>query len=179
MKKTLINALFLGLMLTVISCSKSKKSSDVVITSEINMEHQMLNYLTSKTENNAHSGKYYSSVDSIYKYGAGYSYVIPDSLKDKNLKIYIKAWVREQESPINGKIVIALSNSKGIAFWGGLDALKKAYTPNTWVEINDSVIIANSLLKDSFSELSIFGFKETGKDRFDLDDLNIKYKFFK
>ena len=54
-----------------------------------------------------------------------------------------------------------------------------AYTPNTWVEINDSVMIGNALLKDSFTELSIFGFKALGKDRFDLDDLNIKYRFFK
>ena len=80
MKKTLISG-FLLLVVTIvaISCSKEKKSTDVVITSEINMEHQMLNFATSKTENNAHSGKYYASVDSIYKYSAGYSYVIPDT----------------------------------------------------------------------------------------------------
>lgn len=179
MKKTLINGLLLLLVLNITSCSKEKKNTDVVITSEINMEHQMLNFTTSKTENNAHSGKFYSSVDSIYKYGAGYSFVIPDSLKDRNLKVYIKAWVREQESPMNGAIAVALSNSKGIAFWGTLEVKNKNYTPNTWVEINDSVVIASSLLKDSFAELSIFGFKTIGKDRFDLDDLNIKYKFYK
>lgn len=179
MKKTLINGLLLLLVLNITSCSKEKKNTDIVITSEINMEHQMLNFASTKTENNAHSGKFYSSVDSVTKYGAGYSYVIPDSLKDRNLKVYIKAWVREQESPLNGTITVALSTSKGVAFWGAVAPKVKDYAPNTWVEINDSVLIASTLLKDSFTELSIFGFKDFGKDRLDLDDLNIRYKFSK
>ena len=183
MKKTLIYGTLLLLALNIASCSKEKKSTDVIITSEINMEHQMLNFATSKTENgfpgSAHGGRYYSSADSISQYAVGYSYVFPDSLKDRNLMVYVKAWVREQEAPIEGKIAVALSTSKGIGFWGGFTAKNTNYTPSTWVEINDSLIIASSLLKDNFVELSVFGHKTTGKDRFDLDDLNITYRFFK
>ncbi len=179
MKNTLIKGILIASIFNIVSCSKAKKNTDVVIKSEINMEHQMLNFQTTKSDNAPHNGKYISSVDSISQFGAGYSFVFPDSLKDRNLMVYVKAWVRENEAPIEGSIVVALSNSKGVGFWGGFKTKTTNYTPNTWVEINDSVIIASSLLKDNFVELSVFGHKTMGKDRFDLDDLNITYRFFK
>ncbi len=178
MKKTAINSLFFLALVGLISCSK-KASSDFVITSQINMEHQMLNFANTKVENNAHSGKYYSTVDSITQYGAGYSLVIADSLKDKNLMIYVKGWVREQEAPIEGIIAVAVSTPKGVVVWSGLKNKGANYQPGTWVEINDSVNVASTLLRESFAEVSVFGFKTIGKDKLDLDDLNIKYKFYK
>lgn len=178
MKKTAINSIFLLVLVSLVSCSK-KGNGDVILTSQINMEHQMLNFATTKVENNAHSGKYYSSVDSISQYGAGYSLVIADSLKDKNVMIYVKGWVREQEAPIDGRIAVAVSTTKGVAAWNELKDKNPTYQPGTWVEINDSVNIASKLLKETFAEISVFGIKVKGKDRFDLDDLNIKYRFYK
>lgn len=179
MKKTLIYGTFLLLALNIVSCSKEKKSTDVVVTSEVNMEHQMLNFVNTKMENNAHNGRYYSSVDSISQYSAGYSLVVADSLKDRNVKVYVKGWVREQEAPIEGGITVAVSTVKGVGAWTILNYKNSSYQPGAWVEINDSVDVSSKVLMEQNAEISVFGFKTRGKDRFDVDDLSIRYRFYK
>ena len=179
MKKTVVTIFFILSIVFIFSSCKRPASKAVILTTEINMEHQILNYESTKKEGSSHSGKYYSSVDSVSKYGAGYSFVIADSLKEKNLTIYVKGWVREQMTPIDGTIAVAISTSKGVAKWHELVSKDKAYKPGEWTEINDSLTFESSLLKDQFVEISVFGFKQRGSDKFDTDDITIKYKFFK
>lgn len=178
MKKTSYFLSVISVLGLFTACTK-KTNNDTVITAQVNMEHQMLNFANTKTDVNPKSGKFCSSVDSISRFAAGYSYVIPDSLKDKNLTIYINGWVREQALPMEGTITVAISTSKGVANWSEVKVKNATAQPNTWVEIKDSLTFSSSLYKDSFAEISVFGQKFTGKDRFDLDDLDIKYKFFK
>ena len=179
MKKTVIVALFSLTIVSIFSFCKRPENHDIVLTSEINMEHQILNFESTKKEGNSHSGKYYSSVDSVSKYGVGYSFVIADSLKEKNLTIYVSGWVREEFSPIDGTIAVAISTSKWVAKWQEFVSKDNAYKPGQWTEINDSLTVQSSLLKDEFVEVSVFGFKQKGSDKFDTDDIRIKYKFSK
>ena len=179
MKKIILSIL----SVSVIACScirnNSSRNGDVIISNEVNMEHSVLNFDNSRIENNAHSGQYFSRVDSINVFSAGYAYVIPDSLKEKNLKVYFSAWVREAEAPLQGGIAVALNTSKGTVFWNVFKVKNTNYVPFEWVQIKDSISFNTTLINDSKTELRIIGAKYEGKDKFDLDDLQIKYKFYK
>lgn len=173
--------LFFSLIIILLSaCSKIAQPEDMVITADMNMENRMLNFESTLKENGAHSGRYYSSIDSVRQYGVGYSYVLADSLKTKNVTVCFSAWVRESELPFEGAIAAAVESSKGNLAWVTFDIKKKKdYKPGTWVEIRDSVTYKSSLFSDPYIDIRVFGIKSKGKDMLDVDDLQIKYKFSK
>ncbi len=177
------NVVFLFLAITVIlnSCGKIDNSKDeLVLYNTLDMENRVLNFETTKREGNAHGGKYYSTIDSVNKFAVGYSYIIPDSLKSKNLTVYVSAWLRENEAPLEGGIVIALSNSKGIVAWRESNPPKNVpYKANDWILFKDSITYSSSMFKDTFVEVGVVGIKTYGKDQFDIDDFQVKYKFSK
>ena len=179
MKKTIFSILSGSVI--VCSCMKnnSSQNGDVIISNEINMEHKPLNFETTKVENNAHTGKYYSSVDSIRSFAAGYAYVIPDSLKNKNLKVYFSAWVRENQAPLEGGVLVSLTTSKGTIGWDLFDKKKLTYTPGEWVQINDSISYSSAKINENYAEIGVIGMKVNGNDHFDIDDIQIKYLFYK
>ena len=176
MKKTIV--IIACASVALISCSGNKHSNDIIISQEINMEHRFINP-DNKVENNAHSGKYYTSVDSIHVYSTGYAYVLPDSLKNKNVTVYVSAWVREQEAPFEGEVNIGLTTTKGTVGWHGIKVKDKNYTPNQWIQVKDSIKFTSTQINDSFSEIGVIGIKNNGRDKLDIDDIQIKYKFSK
>lgn len=162
------------------ACTKIQKGDDLVLMADINMENKVLNFESTLKENGAHSGKYYSSVDSIRQYAAGYSYILPDSLKNKDVTVYVSAWVRESELPLDGEIAAAVETSKGNKSWVTFGLKNKStYKPGEWVQIKDSIKYDKSLLSDPHIDIRVFGIKSKGKDMLDVDDLEIKYKFSK
>ncbi len=179
MKKIILTTL-VALAITI-SCSRYKKSGDdVLLIADVNMENRLLNFETTLKENNAHSGQFYSSIDSVRQYGVGYSYILPDSLKTKNLTLYISAWVRESELPLEGAIAAAVETTKGNVAWYTFDAKKiTTYKAGEWVQIKDSVTYESTLFNQPHIDVRVFGLKSKGKDMFDIDDLQVKYKFSK
>ncbi|MBS1635955.1 MAG: hypothetical protein JST26_08520 [Bacteroidetes bacterium] len=167
-----------AVMLTACGGGSTKTSDDIIISEDINMEHRVLNFDNTRKEGGAHSGQYYSGVDVSNKYGAGYAMVIADSLKEKNMTVYVDGWMREKEAPLEGGIAVSLSTSQGTKFWKVLVPANKTEA-NQWVHVKDSVTINKDLLKDKFVEIGVFGYKDNGPDALDMDDLHIKYKFFK
>jgi|ERR1700752_3294615 len=176
MKKIILVSSVTFLLIT--ACSKIQKADGVVFTADMNMENKALNFESTLKENGAHSGKYYSSVDSIMQYGAGYSYVLADSLKSKTLTVFVSAWVRESELPLEGEIAAAVETSKGNKAWVTFGLKNKsAYKVGDWVQIKDSVQYDKSILNDPHVDVRVFAIKSKGKDMLDVDDLQIKYKF--
>ena len=94
-------------------CSRPQKSNtenpNLVHFAKVNLEDEDIYCNQYRKLNNAHSGKYYSSIDSSTHYGAGYSKIIPDSLLGYNLSVYISVWVKEKTEPIEGEIGISLN----------------------------------------------------------------------
>lgn len=178
MKKLILSSVFIVSVFA--SCRRGdNKKNEVVIENEINMEHKQLNFDASRRENNAHSGQYYSSVDSISHFGIGYEYVLNDSLKNRNLTLYVTCWVREAQLPVEGKISIGLSNAKEIKKWNEFGVKDANYKAGEWVQLSDSITYSAGDLQDEFIKVGVVAIKSNGSDAFDVDDLKIKYKFFK
>lgn len=177
MRKTALKISLLALVL--MGCGRgTKQNADIIITQEINMEHRPMNFEQSKREGKSHSGQYYSSVDSVSQYGVGYDFVLPDSLKKKNVIVYISAWVREAELPIQGEINVGLSDAKGIKKWNGYKIKQPNFKANEWCFLKDSIIYSSSDLNNEYTKIGVIAIKNNGKDLFDVDDLQIKYKFY-
>lgn len=178
MKKT--GLIVAALVLVITSCNRgAKENTDIIISQEINMEHKYLNFEDSKREGKPHSGKYFSSVDSTKQFGVGYEYELADTLKNRNLKVYVSAWVRERDAPLQGHLILALSTSKGTVTWQALKYKNTVYVPNEWVQIKDSVSFSSNQITDSLVKIGVVAEKLNGQDGFDVDDLNVTYKFSK
>ena len=70
------------ILLMFLGCSRSQKSNsenpDIVHFAEVNLENEDAYSNQYRKFNNAHSGNYYSSIDSAIHYGAGYCKTIPE-----------------------------------------------------------------------------------------------------
>lgn len=180
MKKTILFTALIGSVF--ISCSRKETTkctnTDVrVFGTTVDLENHFSNIEKSKNNYPAHSGDYYSSIDSVQVYGMGDSKIIEDSFRDYNLMVYVSGWIREAKAPIDGGIAISLNAPSGLKGWKVL--FNKEANDSTWIEVKDSVLYTSDLLQEQGTEVKIFGYKEKGSDKFDSDDLKVTYKFFK
>ncbi len=121
MKK--INIGIIALTLIVTSCSKDVKENKTerIFDVHVNLENDFINIDNTKKQYNAHSGEFYSSIDSIAQYGAGYVKSIDDTLHGYNLNLIVSAWVREFEAPAEGSIAVSLNKAdNSLKDWTGL-----------------------------------------------------------
>jgi hypothetical protein len=176
--------LFVILILSIfLGCSRSQKSNienpNIVHLATINLEDEDAYSNQYRKLNYAHSGNYYSSIDSVTHYGAGYCKAIPDSLLGYNLSVYISVWVREKISPIEGEIGVSLNVGDKLLDWKSIGMKNIPIHNNEWIQLSDSFFYPAKLLFEKKTYLKVFAMKDSGKDFFDIDDLEIKYKFSK
>lgn len=175
MKPTLFLAAS-ALLLAACDTAQEPVTRVVVISQEAGLDEAVLNADTRKN-GDAHSGQYYSSIDAKQQFGMGRSLLIPDSLKGKRLVVYVSAWVREPQAPIEGGIALQLSNPQGTTSF-------KVFKPSDiqasgrWVQVIDSARFGAQGLKAGGAELKVFGYKDSGPDSLDIDDIQLKYKFY-
>ncbi len=116
----------------------------------------------------------YIRIDSTLVYGFGLSYVIPDSLKESDLKIIVRGKMRESAG-FNGGIAITMVNLKdSIILWDEFKSVKYMTELNKWVPFKDSTIIYKGYNSLSVKALKIFPFMNKGKGTFDVDDLTLE-----
>lgn len=160
------------------SCSKNEEKNYVEISQTLNMDDRFLNFDNTRKEGDAHQGKYYTSADSIKGFTAGYNYILPDSLKNRKIKVYVSAWAREQELPAQGDLIVAMESSKGIIGWNGVGQFNKKMAPGQWVHLVDSLEYSPEKTNDPYIQIGVIGNKTNGKDAFDLDDINLKIRVY-
>jgi len=148
----------------------------VVLSQEAGLDDAVLNADTKKS-GDAHSGQYYSSIDAKRQFGMGCSLLIPDSLKGKRLVVYVSGWVREPRAPIEGGIALELSNPQGTTRFKVFRPAD-AQVSGRWVHIMDSLRFGAQGLRAEGTELKVFGYKDGGSDSLDIDDIQLKYKFY-
>lgn len=164
----------------IFSCTRREKKEDIVeINQSLNMDDRFINFEVTRKEGDAHQGKFYSSTDSARGFTAGYNYVLPDSLKNKKIKVTVSAWLREPELPQEGGLIVSLTTSKGTAGWDEIGQFNKVMIPGKWVLVSGSVDYSSEKTNDSFVEIGVIGVKPKGKDVLDIDDINMNIKVYK
>lgn len=178
MKKTVLSIFSLAVIL--ISCGKRDeiKRTERIYDVDVNMENDFINIENTKRQYNAHSGDYFSSVDSVAIYGAGYVKTIHDSLKGYNLNVCVSAWVREFSAPCEGIIAASLNKDNSVIDWKNLQPNANNFKEKEWNYITDTIKYNSSQINEA-TVLKIFSMKQAGKDFLDVDDLRIKYIFYK
>ncbi len=167
-------------LLTSCSGHDVKNKGERVYDINISMENnEFVNIESTRKEYNAHSGNCFSSIDSITQYGAGYVKKIDDSLKGYDVDIYLSAFIRETELPLDGGIAVSIFTPTGIKDWKVIVPKKAAFKPNEWCQIIDTIKYNHLLLENPNTEIKIFSVKQKGKDFLDVDDIKIKYVFHK
>ena len=172
-------SIFISVLTLFTSCggdtkNTNKKVFDINVTMEKN---DFVNIETTRKQFNAHSGEYFSSIDSVTQYGAGYVKQIDDSLNGYAVDIYLSAFIREKEAPLEGGVAVAIFTPSGIKDWKLLRP--KTFKPNEWCQVTDTIRYRSTLLNQKGTEIKIFSVKSTGTDFLDIDDIKIKYIFHK
>jgi hypothetical protein len=180
MKKTTITLIsFLAIISSSCNRDKPKRDErlfDVNVTMEKN---DFVNVENTRKAFNAHSGDYFSSIDSVTQYGAGYVKKIDDSLRGYNVDIVVSAYIREASAPLEGGLAVSVFAPTGIKDWRVLQPKVGAFKPGQWNLVQDTVKYPSSLLTEKDSEIKIFSVKPKGSDFLDIDDIKIKYIFYK
>ena len=165
--------IYLAALTVLFGCAKEEKKK--AFEMDLNLTGEMLQVNTQTViQDEANANNFYSKVDSISKYGYGYKLILPDSLKESNLKVILTADVKETEST-TGELDISINESNmNTLFWGFSPMNKHIKQLNTWTSIKDSVLIPADKNKKSGSSLFIFSSKQIGKGAFCVDNFKVK-----
>lgn len=179
-RNSIIVTILLFVILTSCFHKGDKHIGEKVYDVNISMEkNEFVNIENTRKDYNAHSGNSFSSIDSITQYGAGYVKKIDDSLKGYDVDIYLSAFIRELESPLEGGIAVSIFTPDGVKDWRVTAPKKNGFKPNEWCQIIDTIKYNHKLLENLNTEIKIFSVKPKGKDFLDVDDIKIKYVFHK
>ena len=178
MKKIILSLAAIGLLVS--SCGdKEPARIERVFEANVNLENDYINIDNTKKQYNAHSGEYYSGIDTSMKYGAGYVKKIQDSLRGYNLNLVVSAWLREFSEPADGAVAVSVNLKDGKAKdWTGLKVKPENFKAKEWIYVTDTFRYNSDFMKD-VDEIKIFSMKVEGGDMLDVDDLKIKYIFYK
>ncbi len=165
--------LCLAALTVLLGCSKEEKKKPFEI--DLNLTGELMQVNTSSViQDETNPNNYYSKVDSLVKYGYGYKFVLPDSLKERDLKIVISADVKETEM-ITGEFVISMNEpDMSVLFWGNMPVTSQLKDLNVWKPYKDSVVIGAAKNPKKNSHLYIFNTKFTGAGTFGVDNFKVK-----
>jgi len=157
------------------SCEDAVPPTQNIASQFINLEDEIMGFQT-RTKGDAYSGVYFSHTDSSNAYSLGYSFNLPDSVKNTNIKVCVSAFVRSGEQNTNGTIAVTLNKADSMIVWKEIYIGNHVATPNQWTIVSDSVLIPKEITNISPLRLNVFGYYPKGKTYLDIDDLSISIK---
>lgn len=164
---------YLAALTVLFGCAKEEKKKAFEIDLDLTGEMMQVNTQT-VIQDEANANNYYSKVDSLTKYGYGYKIVLPDSLKEKNLKVIISADVKETEA-VTGEFIISINEpNMNNLYWGNRMVAAQLKDLNIWKPYKDSIIIGSNQNPKKNSHLYIFNSKFTGGGVFCVDNFKVK-----
>ena len=129
-----------------------------------------------KREGDAHSGKAYWKVDSANIYGLNYIFQINDSLKQKDIRVKLNAWVRVGDLTNDQKYAVSLEDGTGnMINWSEINFRSHIAEPGKWINVLDSVTIPGNLISSTGMVLKTFSFNPNSKSFLDCDDVELSF----
>ncbi|MDI9340104.1 MAG: hypothetical protein QM534_05975 [Sediminibacterium sp.] len=170
---------------SIVSCSTDKETTPVAKTINIILNGEdsvssvkgltVINF-ASCVADSLKAGNRYSKIDSVYQYGLGIYYPLPDSLIGKKLELKIKAKVLGTESQ-NGVFVASLEKNqptKTSLYYGSIDyGLQMNGKVKQWIDVAGDLVIEADNNIENGAVLVVYPWMALGKGQTWIDDLNI------
>jgi hypothetical protein len=175
-RKNVILFIIYSLSLVIFSIGPSDQGTTVQQVN-INFENRVMGENT-RAEGEGHSGNSFSRMTSSSNFGSGYSLIIPDSLRGKEIKVSVEGWIRSNLSQSKSTIIISSSKQDSVLNWCPLWLSASIAQPNKWCYFKNSVVIPKNFNGIQYTKVSVYGFLggDAGTEIFDLDDFNITFK---
>jgi len=139
-------------------------------------EHPALPWLNDQTRKsgNAHSGNYFSHIDSIQVYGGGYKGSFPEICIRKNIGIVFNGWFRTNGTPGKSTMAFAVSSNDSSVFWQGIKVQPPSRSDQDWFHVSDTIKLPANICAGGNS-FSLYFWNEDGKSMVDLDDWSLDF----
>lgn len=124
------------------------------------------------TQGKAHSGVYFSKIDTVNRFGLTFVKQIKDLYTGKVGSLKASVWVSAKSLNSDCKLVVATTNANGQSTsWNGFNLKEIIKTPSEWVEAKLDVDISAINPEDV---LAIYVWN-TGKEEVYVDDFEIEF----
>lgn len=164
---------YLAALTVLFGCAKEVKKNALELDLDLTGELMQVN-TQSVVQDETNPNNNYSKIDTLIKYGYGYKITLPDSLKEKTIKVIISAEVKETEV-VTGEFVVSINEpNMNTLFWGNKAASAQLKELNVWKPFKDSVIIGADKNPKKNSHLYIFNTKLSGGGAFCVDNFKVK-----
>ncbi|NML67015.1 hypothetical protein HHL22_17550 [Hymenobacter sp. RP-2-7] len=125
------------------------------------------------TQEQAHSGKYSTSVRPEHDYSLGYSNLLSQMSADRPTRLRISAWIQQTGPEPSAKLVTELKSPQGTSLlWKGLDVGTVAKAPGKWYHVGQTVTLPATAPPDS--RLLVYLWRADSTTPTYLDDLEIR-----
>lgn len=185
MKKAIHLIIIVAVIVFYASCSTDKEETSATKTLTINLSGEdsvstvqgltVINF-ASCVADSLKPGNRYSKIDSVYQYGLGIYYPLPDSMIGKKLEIKIKAKVLGTESQ-NGVFVVSLEKNqptKTSLYYGSIDyGLQMNGKAKQWLDVSGDLVIEADNNNENGAVLVVYPWMAIGKGQTWVDDLNV------
>ena len=161
MKTRIKNTLFITAALVAFSFLFIRCDSEFESNKKVSVKLDLTGEITQcmpacvVTDENNPSNKYIR-IDSVIQYGLGTDYLLPDSLKDCDLKIIASGRMRESDN-FKGCIAFNLINNRdSMLIWTIIKSETHVRHLKSWINFKDSIIISKDLNKMSARTFRVF-----------------------
>ena len=127
-----------------------------------------------KKSGQAHSGSYYSYVDTTVEYGVGYKNTFPENCRHKNLRISVSAYLRITSSDNPFSLVISIAHHDSTIVWNSINVLKTDTDSLGWFLFTDTIEVPASLTTPEYYFTAFF-WNPSSRAIFDVDDLRFDF----
>lgn len=164
----------LTLLISIFSCKNSKNNKaneGGIIKNNIDCLFGFNNNLNI-TQGKAHSGVYFSKIDTINRFSLTFVKQIKDIYTGKVGSLKASVWVSAKSLNFESKLVVATTNTQGQnTSWNNLNLKEIIKAPSDWVEAKLDVDI-NSINPEDNLAIYIWN---TGKEEVYVDDFEIEF----
>lgn len=121
----------------------------------------------------AHSGNYFSVVDSLSPFGLGLESPFPETARGKNVLLKVSAWVKSEVAFDEALFVLSLKQGHEDLLWKGIRLKPLITESGRWFYFADSLVIPANISKTAI--IKAYLWNSDGKNRMGIDDLKFEF----
>lgn len=169
--------LIVVVIFTIFSSCKNSVKPNVVYVSNFNNFNTADTNIRNQKQGSAYSGEYYIQADSTDVYPYGQLFILPDSLKNTDLKVFVTAYIRSSVKNPKASFAVTINGKDSSSFvWKEMFLTNQVAIEEQWNIFSDSVEISKEEAIYLPLKLNVFAFCPNKLKYIDFDDVTITVK---